>query len=189
MATNIDQFIASHALFLNEGTSIIADTEQSVFTYLGNFSQDFINSVSQAIEQILTDKGCSISQTKRVFSILVEGLQNVRQHGLSSSAGEVVGHLICTKEDKNVRVSIGNYINAEQQQKLDLVLGEFKNKGVDKIKQNYLSSFELFNNENNADFGLGLVLMVLKSKGQFEYNFLSLSSDIFYFNLNFDVTE
>ncbi|MBK9591434.1 MAG: hypothetical protein IPO32_07985 [Crocinitomicaceae bacterium] len=52
-----------------------------IVSHFGEFSQDLVNSLSTGIEDTMLESGDKKGVVKRMFSILVEGLQNIRIHG------------------------------------------------------------------------------------------------------------
>ena len=52
-----------------------------LLSHCGFFSQDLINSLVSGNEELMNSVGDKKILIKRVFSILIEGLQNIRLHG------------------------------------------------------------------------------------------------------------
>src|SRR5680860_576854 len=64
-----------------------------ILSHFGEFSQDLVNSLSEGLEQIMRTNNVKKTIVKRMFSIMIEGLQNIRIHGAKDERGRQLGHL------------------------------------------------------------------------------------------------
>ena len=62
-------------------------SKKILVSHFGEFTQDLVNSISNGIEEQMLEFGDKKGTVKRMFSILVEGLQNVRLHGEKDEDG------------------------------------------------------------------------------------------------------
>ena len=58
-----------------------SNTDKIINSHFGEFSQDLVNTISNDVEMFMLDSGDKKGTVNRMFSILVEGLQNIRLHG------------------------------------------------------------------------------------------------------------
>lgn len=90
-----------------------------IVSHFGEFSQDLVNSLSTNIEEIMLDSGDKKGVLKKVFSILVEGLQNIRIHGERDENNQQISFLIVLQNDENYKVTFGNLV---KQKRLDGII-------------------------------------------------------------------
>ena len=87
-------------------------------SHFGVFSQDLINSLSSGVEDLLISSGDKKHIVKRMFSILIEGLQNVRIHGEKDQYDKQIGFLQIAKCDQFYKVIFGNILSANDKEAL-----------------------------------------------------------------------
>ena len=66
----------------------------------GRFPQNLISKISLTAEQFLIDRGEDKKIVKRVFSILLEGLNNIRIHGIRDELDRQLGYFILAFNQK-----------------------------------------------------------------------------------------
>ena len=64
------------------------ESRKILVSHYGTFSQDLVGSLSNSVEELLISIGDKKMVIKRMFSILLEGLQNIRIHGQNDNYGE-----------------------------------------------------------------------------------------------------
>ncbi len=139
----------------------------SVFiSHFGYFSQDFVNSVVEEIETRLLESGEKKSVVKRIFSILVEGLQNIRLHGESDEMGEQTSFFIITQSDKHFRIYLSNLVYNKNIDKIKARIDQVNSLNDDEVKQLYLSVLTNGIISSKGGAGLGYITMSMKSKNK-----------------------
>ena len=66
-------------------------------SHFGEFSQDLINSLVEGNEELMSSVGDKKILIKRVFSILIEGLQNIKAHGDVDEQGVQMAFVLIAK--------------------------------------------------------------------------------------------
>ena len=79
-------------------------------SFFGKLTQDYVNQVSLEIEERLFENGIKKTTIKRLFTIMVEGLQNVRLHGQNTKTGTQSTFFILTESDDNFEIYLGNVV-------------------------------------------------------------------------------
>ena len=83
-----------------------------LISHCGVFSQDLINSLVEGNEELMSSVGDKKILIKRVFSILIEGLQNIRAHGEKDENGKQIAFVLIAKEKDTYKLNLGNIINS-----------------------------------------------------------------------------
>ncbi len=164
-----------------------------LFSNVGELSSDQITQILDKIEKKIDKVDDNPKKRKRLYSIIVESLQNLYHHSnnnpLLSEKGksEKTSIFVLKKSEEGYRLTTGNYIYKEAVQKLG-----------DRIEQiNYLSKAELkalykliLNNEEYSEKGgggLGMVDIARKSGNKIEYKFYRYNKNFHYFCFSVNV--
>ena len=93
----------------------INNSTSSIFvSHFGELSQEMVNELSVKAEGNMLDYGDKKGVIKRVFNILVEGLQNIRLHGARDEDGNQTSFLNIAKENDQYKILMGNLVNNKQ---------------------------------------------------------------------------
>ena len=111
-----------------------------IVSHFGEFSQDLVNSLSTSIEDMVLDSGDNKTAVKRIFGVLVEGLQNIRIHGERDKDGNQVSFLIVLQNEDDYKVTFGNLVNIENQPKLTTRIDELNKLSAEEIKGLYIET-------------------------------------------------
>jgi hypothetical protein len=176
-ATN--SLIAKELLQLYESfQSRYTEEERSLLvSHFGTFSQDLINSIVEGNEELMTSIGDKKVLIKRTFSILIEGLQNIRNHGEEDEIGKQIGFLIFAKSDDSYKVNFGNLVKSSQKDKLEEQIDYINSLSNEEVKEYYMKVLteESFSEKGGA--GLGFITMKWKSLNPLNYAIIPVSED------------
>jgi DUF438 domain-containing protein len=157
--------------------------------HFGEFSQDLVNSISEGVENKLLEEGVKKSVIKKMFSILIEGLQNIRIHGEKYQGKSQHGHVIISKNKLGFALSFGNYVLNKNIERLTNHLNELNEKDDSEIKERYL---EVLGNgiiSDKGGAGLGFITIAMKAKSKLNYNFTAIDEELKYFNFEVQLNE
>ncbi len=168
---------------------IIDDAAKVVMSHFGSFSQDLVSSIADRTEIVLMSKNISRLIIKRIFSILIEGMQNIRIHGKKDSINNQVGFVILSEDKVGLNVSFANVITFEDFEKVEKYIKKINSYSEKELKNTYL---EILNNgflsEKNGA-GLGLLAMRMKSGNPLECGFYALKSGNLLFTFRIKVKK
>jgi hypothetical protein len=133
-------------------------------SHFGEFSQNLVNSLTQSIENAMLDSGDKKSTVKRMFSILIEGLQNIRIHGERDEDGTQVSFLIILQHEDHYKISFGNLIQTIHIPKVRKLVDFLNDANPVEVKQHYMEVLSNGNISNKGGAGLGFITMALKTK-------------------------
>jgi hypothetical protein len=156
-----------------------------MLAHSGRFSQDLVNSICEGVENMMLAAQVKKNLVKRMFSILIEGLQNLRIHGRADQDGHKYGHLIVVKNKDGYEVSFGSYANYEDEHFLTGHIDRLNRFTPEEVKSFYLEKLTNGFLSEKGGAGLGFITIVMKSKSQLNYSFHETKQDdLLYFTVN-----
>ncbi len=153
-------------------------------SHFGEFSQDLVNSLSEGSEYSMLNKGAKKSLTKRMFSVLIEGLQNLRLHGERDNSGRQIGHLLITEKKGTYYVSIGNVCKISSKEGLETLLEKLNAMSNQDVKDYYMMVLSNGIMSDKGGAGLGFITIKLKSQSKLIYSFEPLNDSLCYFSIH-----
>jgi len=151
--------------------------------HFGEFSIDFINGLTESVEEMMISNGDTKKVIKRIFSILIEGLQNVRLHGEKDEQGNQYSFLFIVKGKSHYKIIMGNLMNHEDRQISESYLNKINLMSAEELKSYYLEILDnsFFSTKGGA--GLGFLTMRLKSEQKLSYSFDKLNDSLCFFTV------
>jgi hypothetical protein len=140
-----------------------------IVSHFGEFSQDLVNSLSTNIEDMMLESGDKKGVVKRMFSILVEGLQNIRIHGERDQDGNQVSFLIVLQKEEEYRVTFGNLIKRKNVDGIIERIESLNKMDNAEVKELYMDVLSNGIMSNKGGAGLGFITMSLKSKNKIDF--------------------
>lgn len=123
---------------------------------------------------------------RKVYSILVESIENVSKHSSKADKKQNIAILLLSKSEDKYTIVTGNHILNEEipalQEKLEKVLKHNQAELKQLYREQILSKRT---DENNA--GLGLIDMAIKSGNMIQYEFKTLSEDSSFYLLQIEI--
>jgi hypothetical protein len=159
----------------------LSEDGKVLLSHFGAFTQELVGSLCLSAEELLISSGDKRLVVKRLFSILIEGLQNVRLHGQRDEYERQLGYLILGRQDDQYIVIMANMIHPDDQEKVESYLDRINHYDADKLKEAYLT---VLNNEFVSDkggAGLGFITTRMKSEHPLRYSFYQLKSEALLF--------
>ncbi len=146
-----------------------------LISHFGVFSQDLINSLVEGNEELMSTVGDKKVLIKRVFSILIEGLQNIRAHGGKDDEGKQIGFIIIAKDKETYKLNFGNIINSSEKPSIISKIDRLNSLSTSEIKMLYMNVLanDLYSKKGGA--GLGFITMKIKSNNNLSYSIVPLT--------------
>lgn len=165
----------------NKYTSV--ENRAILISHCGTFSQDLINSLVQGNEELMNSVGDKKILIKRVFSILIEGLQNIRAHGELDEEGKQLGFVLIAKEKDTYKINFGNIIKSSDSDFLKNHINKLNTLSAEDIKMLYTKVLteDMFSAKGGA--GLGFITMKMKSNNSLAYMISNLSDSLSLFSV------
>lgn len=167
-----------------------SDKKKSIMVnHFGEFSQDLINSIATSVEEQLIHAGDQKKVVKRVFSILIEGLQNVRLHGEGDGTGNRLAFLFLVKNPTEYKIAMGNIILQEDIEVIERYLKKINAMNHEQLKELYTSILTNGFISKKGGAGLGFLTMRLKSEHELNYSFLRMSNNKAFFSVEMKINR
>jgi len=167
------------------------ETEQFLFACRGSFNSSITDNILFLTEGNLL-KLDSPKVAKKVYYLMVEGLQNITRHQYHDDSGSPFdGALfIINRREQAYSITYGNWVSAAVKEDLEENLAAIVSKDVVELKEYYM---EILNNSgfsSKGGAGLGLVDMARKSSGKLSFEFAPVNDGFFYYlNLNIAIEK
>ena len=155
-----------------------------IVSHFGEFSQDLVNSLSTGIEDTMLESGDKKGVVKRMFSILVEGLQNIRIHGERDEDKNQISFLLVLQTEEDYKVTFGNLIKSENTHKIIERIDTLNEMELEEVKELYMEVLSNGIMSNKGGAGLGFITMALKAKSKIGYQSEEVSDTLTFFSVN-----
>lgn len=161
----------------------VTENRKVVVFHCGTFSQDLVNSLALKNEDLMFNAGDKKLVVKRVFSILIEGLQNIRFHGEKDNNDNQLGFLMIAQDNSSYKINFGNLIKSAN---VGYIISQIKNLNsmdLESVKTLYSKALSenVFSEKGGA--GLGFITMKMKSNNDLKFNWSSLTDNFSFFSV------
>ena len=163
--------------------------EQNImFCYSGYVTERILSAIGETIKKKLAIEETELGKTKKVFSIFVEGVQNVIRYSAESLGpedqddSEVRYGLVTIGQDpKGISVQCGNLIYNKDVQKMKERVNQVEGKDKDQLKKLYKQKMMEGPEEGSKGASLGLVEMARRSGYPIEFAFEEINQEHTFF--------
>ncbi len=168
----------SDVLMKEEGRNILV-------SHFGTFSQDLVMSLSQGVEDLLVSIGDRRIIIKRIFSILIEGLQNIRRHGeIEQETNRQLSYFIMAGEESSYKLMMGNIVLKENEDRIRDYIDRINGYSPEELKSTYNDVLQNEFLSNKGGAGLGFITTRMKSGNPLQYEFFDLGPEQALFTIN-----
>ncbi len=154
------------------------DSLSIVMSHCGVFSQDLVNSLGEGAEEILIASNEKRQMIRRIFSVLIEGLQNIKIHGEPNKDDLKSGILVLAKGENCYKITFGNLILNNLVSSMDERLTELNTLGDVELKERYMKVLSEGILSNKGGAGLGFITMKMKAKSNLNFHFQKVSNEL-----------
>ena len=163
--------------------------EQNImFCYSRYVTERILSAIGETIKKKLAIEETELGKTKKVFSIFVEGVQNVIRYSAESlgpedqDESEVRYGLVTIGQDpKGISVQCGNLIYNKDVQKMKERVNQVEGKDKDQLKKLYKQKMMEGPEEGSKGASLGLVEMARRSGYPIEFAFEEINQEHTFF--------
>jgi hypothetical protein len=170
-------------------------TGDVILYYKGNIDSDVINHVLDTVEDKMAQVNEHAKLRKKVYNVLVESLQNLYHHvdkvpeDFDDQSSERYGLLIVKRVDNGYKIVTGNFVRAENIEKLEERIKRINRSSHEEIKELYKFILNHQKISQKGGGGLGLVDIARKTGNRLEYSFKEYNSKHSFFYLNILVND
>jgi hypothetical protein len=170
-------------------------TGEIILQYKGNIDSDVINHVLDSVEVKMTEANEHSRLRKKVYNVLVESLQNLYHHvdrvpeDFEDQTADRFALLVVRKVDNGYRIITGNFVRADNIEKLEERIKRINRSSHEEIKELYKFILNHQKISQKGGGGLGLVDIARKTGNKLEYSFREYSRNHAFFYLNILVND
>ena len=166
-----------------------------ILFYKGNVDSDVINHVLDTVEDKMAEANEQSKLRKKVYNVLVESLQNLYHHvdkvpdDFEDQSSEKFGLLVVQKVDSGYKIITGNFVQADNIEKLEEKIKRINRSSHEEIKELYKFILNHQRISAKGGGGLGLVDIARKTGNKLDYSFKEYNDKYSLFYLNILVDE
>lgn len=176
---NMNSLIADQMLkiFQDYRQDYVESNYKVIVSHFGEFSQDLVNSLVESNDALMTSLGDSKIVRKRTFSILIEGLQNIRKHAEIDTNNKKVAFLIIAKSEQDYILNFGNIIFKTDSSEIINHINYINSLEEGNLKSFYLKELSENVLTQKGGAGLGFIIMKMKSGNELNPSIKALDDD------------
>ncbi|MGZ3862954.1 MAG: SiaB family protein kinase [Bacteroidia bacterium] len=149
--------------------------------YQGHFDQEMVKAIMSLAEKKIISDEAHESLRKKVFNVMIEGLQNICKHQLVIDGQDDHSLLVLGKEGSSYTVITGNLIENESVEKLTDKLNFINRLSPDELKEYYKKKRLESVISDVGGAGLGFIDIVRKSGNPLEFKFYPVTDKYSFF--------
>ena len=159
-----------------------------ISSYFGDLAEGLTYILTNKLEKILEAEGVKKGTVRRIFSIVIEGLQNIRLHGEYDDEGQKLASFILWEENGQFSMRFTNLIDQGDKLLISGIINGLNKMDKVELKQHYIRVMNEGVMSKAGGAGLGLITMAMKSKNdiKFEFNDVQMDLSIFTLELTLD---
>jgi len=159
------------------------------YIYRGTFTANITDNILSLAESNLVKKDDPRALKRKVYNVMVEGLQNITKHqaDVDLEIEENYGVFVLKKEGTDYFVTTGNLIENENIPQLEKQIKQVNDLSKDELKDLYKKILINGKISNKGGAGLGLIDMARKSGNKLLYAFEKYDDIYSYFYLHTEI--
>ena len=167
---------------------ILMNQENLGYIYRGKFNQEITDNILKLTETNLQRQEGQSKVKKRIYSIMVEGLQNITRHQDDANDVEKIeesfGIFVIQKVDNLYFITTGNIVDDDAIPHLKALIEKINGLSKEELKAYYKQVLSDGSLSDKGGAGLGLIDMARKSGNKLFYNFREVDKGHSYFYLH-----
>lgn len=164
------------------------ETGRSILiSHFGEFSQETVDELSSRAEGAMHESGDKKATVKKVFSILIEALQNIRLHGESDEEGQQTAFLILARDEGKYFISVGNLVRNTDLSTITGNLERINGLGRDELKDLYMEVLTNGMISSRGGAGLGFITIAMKSRNHLHHQIVQAGERLSCFTVETEV--
>lgn len=178
----MDTFLNSDLKYVDEVRSRMNEN-QIMLCYRGEMSQEIVVALLNLTENKLSQANSDSSIRSRVFSVMVECLQNITQHSEKSEFMTSNVFMIGYTADKGYSIYSGNVINGGKVEELREKIVRINTMTEEELKDFYKYMIRNGSSSGGSGSGLGLIQIARKTGKPLDFDFEKLDNEHYFFSL------
>ncbi len=162
------------------------------YTYRGSFTTKVTDTILALTESNLQNENVEKKIRKRVFFIIVEGLQNVTRHQSSAESDELAGYpglFVVQYKPDGYYITTGNLIKSTHEENITALINKINNLNKEELKKYSLEKLGEGEFSEKGGAGLGLIEIARKSGNKLVYEFDKINDDYSFFYMHSKIID
>ena len=176
-------------VYNNSIKSIQDSSGKLLLTHLGEMKPDTITNLSEKAESKLFEINAAKKNIKNIFNILIEGLQNIKNHGEFGLENNQISFFHMYDLEDSFICNFSNLIDNNYIEKISKNIDHLNTLERPELKALYLETLTNGQISKKGGAGLGIIIMAMKSKNKIDYKTFSIDSNLSMLSLNIKVTK
>lgn len=161
-----------------------ANNAEIVMAFNGELNDEKINEFSFSVEAKMQELGEKKGLVKRVFSILIEALQNMHIHGERDFSGRQCTYVIVAKGPEAYYITFANLIFDANKERVKERIEYINTLSKEQLKEHYMNVLTDGEMSKKGGAGLGFITIGMKSKNKMSYQFYPADDGLSLFALD-----
>lgn len=178
-----------HNVYNNSIKAIQDASGKLLLTHFGEIKSDTITNLSEKAESKLFEIRAAKKNIKNIFNILIEGLQNIKNHGELGPENNKISFFHMYDLEDSFICNFSNLIDNNYIENISKNIDHLNTLERPELKALYLETLTNGQISKKGGAGLGLIIMAMKSKNKIQYKTFSIDSNLSMLSLNFKVTK
>lgn len=163
-----------------EYTNLIS---KDLISYSGEFSSEIVHKLSNETEEKLHQYKAEKKIVKRVCYILIEGIQNIRKHGVENINGYQNSFIKVAKTRNNYKILMGNLVYNNYINNLSNKISTINSFDKEQIKTKYFETLKNGKMSKKGGAGLGFITMAMRTNNHIGFKFNKIDKDLSFFTV------
>lgn len=142
-----------------------------VMSFNGELNDEKINEFSFAVEAKMMEAGEKKGLVKRIFSILIEALQNMHIHGEKDSGARQFTFVVVARGSDAYFITFANLIQEVNKARVIERIEYINTLNKEQLKEHYMNVLTDGEMSKKGGAGLGFITIGMKSKNKMSYQF------------------
>lgn len=164
------------------------ERENIILSFKGDFNQDLVNAILLLAERNPGVQGGATLVRARVFSVMVECMQNIRKYGAVNDSGseQKPGIVLVCRDKKGYSVKTGNLVLNEEVDELKARLEKITPLNKEELKVLHKEVLAKTQLSEKSGAGLGLI-SILRKTDECLFKFKPLNDRVTFFSLDLHI--
>ena len=164
--------------------------ERILVEYTGTLNPEIIADIETRIESLLKTEPLTKTQSKKLFFICIETLQNMFIHGATDKEGIKHNYFILTASDEQFQMQVGNLTETHSVEKTKARIDEVNAfESPEALKAFYLDHLDNNQISEKGGAGLGFITIGMKSGQPIKYRFSYLNEEVSFFEMEIKISR
>lgn len=152
-------------------------------------TEDDVDALAYQLENSLAELGEKKGVIKRIFSLIIEALQNIRLHGEHDSNGEQLTYYVFAKNevDQEYVIITSNLIFNKNINRVKPKIDKINSLDRAGLKEYYMETLTDGERSVKGGAGLGFITVAMKSKNKIEYELFDFGNEMSFFQMRTDL--